>query len=135
MFFMAFSLFLRFVLIKVFHSAVVRCHTGQKVPQSELKLINNFQNQSGRVGYIATFWQSPRPTRYGIKGAFIQSQSGGGHSWDFGTDRSYLLEVLVAGLSFLPFMCFRLFAICVFPIERRVLVSGTAVAHFIGKYR
>jgi hypothetical protein len=32
-------------------------------------------------------------------------------------------------------MCFRLFAICVFPIERRVLVSGTAVAHFIGKYR
>jgi hypothetical protein len=35
-----------------------------------------------------------------MEGAFILSQSGGGHSWDFGTDRSYLLEVFVAGLPF-----------------------------------
>jgi hypothetical protein len=40
-----------------------------------------------------------RPAQIGMGGAFILSQFGGGHSWDFGTDRSYLLKVFVAGLS------------------------------------
>ncbi len=48
----------------------------------------------------------------GIRGAFILSQSGGGHSWDFGTDRSYLLKIFVAGLS--SILGFRLLTIKVF---------------------
>jgi hypothetical protein len=29
----------------------------------------------------------------------LQPQSGGGHSWGFGPDLSYLLEIFVVGLS------------------------------------
>ena len=50
------------------------------------------QNQAAR--------NKDRPALMGIGGAFIVSQSGGEHSWDFGTDRSYLLEIFVVGLSF-----------------------------------
>jgi CheY-like chemotaxis protein len=35
----------------------------------------------------------------GTQGAFLLPQSGGGHSWGFGPDRSYLLEIFVVGLS------------------------------------
>ena len=58
------------------------------------------------------------------------SQSGGEHSWDFGTDRSYLLEVFVAGLFFtlgFPAHCHP----NMLPVAQRLLVKWTTDIEFV----